>query len=227
MDAHGRLRLDAVARFLQDVAIDDVSETGWGLPDHLWFIRSIRVDVLAAVVEDQEVEVVTWCSGVAPIAAGRRWSLSGALGGRIEVDSVWIHLGPDERPARLDEFGLYAEAAGDREVSTKLRLPDPPAGAERFPWAVRATDVDRHGHVNNSVHWQAVEERLARRGPDPTEPLRAFLDYRQPIDLDDDVSLVEWGETDVQLALVTTDAVKAVARVESLDPVHRSSADAG
>src|SRR4249920_1116498 len=101
MDARGRLRLDAVARFLQDIAIDDVSETGWGLPDHLWFIRSIRIDVLSAVMDDQEVEVVTWCSGVAPLAAGRRWSLTGALGGHIEVDSVWIHLGPDERPARL------------------------------------------------------------------------------------------------------------------------------
>jgi hypothetical protein len=29
-DASGRLRLDAIARFLQDLAIDDVQETGWG-----------------------------------------------------------------------------------------------------------------------------------------------------------------------------------------------------
>ena len=28
IDAHGRVRLDSVARFLQDVAIDDVQETG-------------------------------------------------------------------------------------------------------------------------------------------------------------------------------------------------------
>ena len=45
MDAHGRLRLDSVARFLQDVAIDDVQETGWGLPSHLWFIRRIQIEV--------------------------------------------------------------------------------------------------------------------------------------------------------------------------------------
>ena len=38
MDAAGRLRLDAVARFLQDAAIDDVQETGWGAPDHLWVV---------------------------------------------------------------------------------------------------------------------------------------------------------------------------------------------
>jgi len=216
MDVRGRLRLDAVARFLQDIAIDDVDETGWGLPEHLWFIRSIRVDVLSPVVEERAVELVTWCSGVAALAAGRRWSLSGSRGGRIEVDSVWIHLGPDERPARLDGFGIYAEATGGRRVSTKLHLPDPPPDRARSPWPVRATDIDRHGHVNNAAHWQAVEERLIRRGPDPSQPLRAVLDYRQPIELDDDVSLVEWGDDDCWLALVTDDAVKAVARVERL-----------
>ena len=35
-DATGRLRLDAIARYLQDAAIDDVQETGWGAPEHLW-----------------------------------------------------------------------------------------------------------------------------------------------------------------------------------------------
>ncbi|HXY85181.1 MAG TPA: acyl-ACP thioesterase domain-containing protein, partial [Gaiellaceae bacterium] len=92
MDAHGRLRLDAVARFLQDVAIDDVQETGWGMPEHLWFVRSIRIDVLRPFLDDREAGLTTWCSGVAAIAAGRRWSITGDAGGHIEVDSVWIHL---------------------------------------------------------------------------------------------------------------------------------------
>jgi acyl-ACP thioesterase len=217
MDATGRLRLDAVARYLQDVAIEDVDETGWGLPEHLWFIRSVRVDVLAPFLDDREVELVTWCSGIGPVAAGRRWSLSGDRGGRIEVDSVWIHLGSDERPARLDGFGIYAEATGGRRVSTRLVLPDPAPDAELARWAVRATDIDRHGHVNNASYWQAVEERLIRRGPDPSRPLRVFLEYREPVDADDDVSLAQWGgEEVVHLALVTPDAVKAVARVVAL-----------
>ena len=126
VDAHGRLRLDAVARFLQDIAIDDVQETGWGLPDHLWFVRSILLDVLEPFAGDTEVELTTWCSGVAAIAAGRRWSLTGDAGGRIEVDSVWIHLDAEQRPARIEDFGVYGEAAGGRHVSTKLALPNPP-----------------------------------------------------------------------------------------------------
>jgi hypothetical protein len=36
------------------VAIDDVQETGGGA-DHLWFVRSIRVDVISRSLEDREI----------------------------------------------------------------------------------------------------------------------------------------------------------------------------
>ncbi len=214
MDARGRLRLDAVARFLQDVAIDDVQETGWGMPEHLWFVRRIRVDVLRAFVEDRTVELTTWCSGLAAIAAGRRWSVRGDAGGHVEVDSVWIHLDARASPARIDEFGVYAEAAGGRHVSTKLELPDPPAGAPRTRWSLRATDVDLHGHVNNAVYWQAVEGLLPAFGVDPRRPFRAELDYRQPIDLGEEIDLVLFDDRGrPTVAFVARAAVRAVARL--------------
>lgn len=219
LDVQGRVRLDALARFLQDVAIEDVDETGWGLPEHLWFIRSIRVEVFTPFLADREVELTTWCSGLAAIAAGRRWSLHGDGGGHAEVESSWIHLGPDERPARIEGFGIYAESAHGRSVSTKLELPDPPAAAAGVSWPLRATDIDRHGHVNNAAYWQAVEDRLLRRGPDPGGPLRAWLDYRHPIDLEDDVSLREWDTGPaLHVAFVTPAGVRAVARVEPVRP---------
>ena len=216
VDAHGRLRLDAVARFLQDVAIDDVGETGWGMPEHLWFVRRIRIDVLRPFLADSEVELATWCSGVAAIAAGRRWSVAGDADGRIEVDSVWIHLDARGSPVRIEDFGVYAEAAGGRRVSTRLELPDPPTGAGRRPWALRLADVDLHGHVNNAVYWQAVEELLPALGVDPRRPLRAELEYRQPIDLGAQIELVAFAhEGCAAVAFVSESAgaeVRAVAR---------------
>jgi acyl-ACP thioesterase len=213
MDAAGRVRLDSVARFLQDAAIDDVEETGWGIPEHLWVIRKIRVDVVAPLLNDRSVEIATWCSGVAAIAAGRRWSVQGDAGGRVEIDSVWIHLGPDQRPARIGEFGPYAPAAAGRTVSTKLELPDPPADAPRVQWALRSTDLDANGHVNNAVYWQAVEDWLAREGTDPSSPHRAELDYRDPIDLGDHVDLASFAGDDGGrgLAFMVGDRVRAVA----------------
>ena len=215
LDPHGRVRLDAVARWLQDAAIDDVDETGWGAPEHVWVVRTIRVDVLEPLVGDREVEVVTWCSGVAALAAGRRWSVTGDRGGRIEVDSVWIHLDRNGQPARITEFGVYGSAAGGRRVSTRTALPSPPLDAPRVPWPLRATDVDPHGgHVNNAIHWQAVEHLLARGGPDVRKPLSARLDYREPIDLADAIELVvDADSTRLHAALVDEARTKAVALV--------------
>ena len=219
MDERGRLRLDAVARFLQDVAIEDVSETGWGTPEHLWFIRRIRIEVHEPFLQDREVELVTWCSGLAAIAAGRRWSVAGDAGGRLEVDSVWIHLGPDQRPARIEGFGVYAEATAGRGVSTRLELSPPGDDAPGRPWPLRTSDVDLHGHVNNAVYWEAVEDTLGGSAVDPYRPLAAELDYRDPVDLADRVELVVDGGGDaLSVGFRVGEAMRAVARVTALRP---------
>ena len=215
-DAYGRLRLDAVARSLQDVAMDDVDETGWGSPDHLWVLRHVRIDVMTPVIEDDHVELTTWCSGTAAVAAGRRMSLSGDRGGRVEVESAWIHLGSDARPARIVDFGLYADAAGDRAVSTRLELPVPRTsdGVGR-PWPLRVTDVDLLGHVNNAAYWHAVEERLLTSGLDPLLPMRARLDHRHAIDLQDYLEIVQVVEPGrLGVGFNVEGVVSAVAWVE-------------
>ena len=219
MDANGRLRLDAVARYLQDAATDDAEETGWGTPEHLWVLRSIRIDVVAPSLDDRQIDIVTWGSGVSALAAGRRWSLAGDHGGRVEVDSVWIHLGPDARPARIGGgFDAYAEAAQGRSVSTTLTLPHPPADALRTVWPLRMTDLDVLGHVNNAAYWHAVEHCLADGDTvDLRRPARASLDYRHPIDLGEEVQLAEYVDNGrYALAFVVGAVVKAVSCVEQL-----------
>ena len=208
-DATGRVRLDAVARYLQDAAIDDVAETNWGAPDHLWVLRAVRIDVLRPFLGDGEVSIVTW---------GSRWSLTGDAGGAIEVDSTWIHLGADARPARIGEgFEEYAEAAQGRVASTKLTLLTPATDGNTVAWPLRATDVDRMGHVNNAAYWAAIEHRLAGRRPDLSLPHRARLEYRHPIDLGEQVELAEATHDGRYGAAFLVDGrAKAVAWVEQL-----------
>jgi acyl-ACP thioesterase len=215
MDAGGRVRLDALARFLQDVAIDDVAETGWGVPEHLWFVRRIRVSIVVPLLRDRTLRLRTWCSGVGSIAAGRRWSVEGDAGGRVEVDSVWIHLDAAGRPARIGDFGPYAAAAGGRAVSTRFELPELPATAPRVAWQLRGADVDLHGHVNNAVHWAAVEDAVSASGAvDLRAPLRADLEYREPLDLGDELSVSATTEGDrVLVGLRVGETVCAVARL--------------
>jgi acyl-ACP thioesterase len=224
-DQEGRLRLDAVMRFLQDVATDDVDETGWGAPEHLWVVRHARIDVLEPVLETGDVELLTWCNGTASLAAGRRLSIVAERGGRIEVDSVWIHLGPDARPARIEGFGVYAASAEGRLVTTRLDLPEPTvrgtAGARhqvsRSRWPIRFADLDVMGHVNNAAYWAAVEECLARSQVETRRPLRACMDHRHPLDLGDAVDVVTaWDDHGAALAFAVEGVTRAVARVDAL-----------
>ena len=62
--------------------------------------------------------------------------------------------------------------------------------------------------MNNAVHWQAVEHALPVAGR-----LRAELDYRQPLDLEDELELATFDNC---LALLSEDAVKAVARIDPI-----------
>jgi acyl-ACP thioesterase len=228
MDPQGRLRLDAIARFLQEIAIDDVDETGWGTPDHLWFVRRMRIDVVEPFLADRGVELVTWCSGLSTVAAGRRWSLTGDRGGRIEVDSVWIHLDPDQRPARITRFDAYARAACGRRVSAKPQLADPATDGPRSLWPLRASDVDLHGHVNNTVYWQAIEHVLLGAGPEPRRPLRARLEFREPLDLGDRLELAVSGdEHHLAIGFVADGRIKAVAAITDLRKPARVPTAAG
>jgi acyl-ACP thioesterase len=208
VDAAGRLRLDAVARYLQDVASDDVVDAGWAEAEHVWIVRRTEIEVVSWVDGDETVELATWCSGVAASAAARRTSIVGDGGGRVETETIWIHLDGAGRPLRLDErfHALYGPSAAGRRAPTRLELPDPPADAPRRPWPLRRTDVDRLGHVNNAAYWAAVEELL----PAEPGPLRARLEYRRPVDLGDAVELAQW---DGGLAFVVAGETRAVAQV--------------
>ena len=218
-DATGRLRLDAVARYLQDAAIDDVAETNWGAPEHLWVLRAVRIDVLRPFLEDGEVDIVTWGSSFSSLAAGRRWSLTGDAGGAIEVDSTWIHLGR-RRAAGAHRRGLRGVRRG-RAGTRRVDEAHAPRARDRRETASRGRCARR-----TSTAWgTSTTRRTGRRSstaspgatPDLRLPHRARLEYRHPIDLGEQVELAEaTHDGRYGAAFVVDGHAKAVAWVEQL-----------
>ena len=200
----GRLRLDALARYLQDVSNDDTRAAGLG--DDGWVVRRTAVEIRRVPVLGEELELHTFCSGTGGRWAERRVRVDGDRGGAVDAVSLRVHVDlRSGRPIPLSErfFELYGEAAAGRTVRARLLHPDPPADADAArTWPLRATDFDVMAHMNNAAYWMVVEEELVRRR-DLRAPLRAELEFRAAIEPGDDVRLVSTdGGADLRLWLV-------------------------
>jgi acyl-ACP thioesterase len=213
----GTLRLDALARFLQDVAADDAADVG--LRSATWVVRRTALDVAGRPRFGERIELTTFCGGLGSRWAERRTVVVGPTS-RIEAASVWVYV--DEasgRPAALPARFLeaYEESAAGRTVSSRLTLPAPQddTTTERRPWPLRPTDFDVLGHVNNSVYWAIVEDA-------PLVDGIVELEYRSAIDPSTEVELVVSGSRGERW-LVSDAGVHAAARITSRPSASRTS----
>jgi acyl-ACP thioesterase len=182
-----RLRLDALACYLQDVASDDVDDIA---VEGAWVLRRSALAVARFPRYREEVELTTFCSGTGSRWAERRTTLAVEGTSVVEAVAIWVYVDRRGRPARLEDwfFDRYGEAAGGRRISGRLRLPPPSDGLTTRPWPVRTTDFDLLRHMNNSAYWHAVEDELARLVPGSV-PVNAELEHRAAIEPDDPVEL--------------------------------------
>ena len=180
----GRVRLDALACWLQDIAYADVADAGL---DRVaaWVVRRIRIRVDRFPRFRQRFELTTFCSGLGRMWAERRTDIV-AVGERepaVEAVTLWVHLDPDRwRPKVFSEheIAVYAGPPPHRRVSAKLRHPVPRAADGGRPWMFRLTDCDVADHVNNAVYFEPLEEELLA-GPEPDpERIDVEVEYRTP-----------------------------------------------
>ncbi len=219
VDPEGRCRLDALARYAQDVARDDAADSGIADPMN-WVVRRTMIEVEAEPVFEEPVELTTWCSGYGSRWAERRTDIRGEAGGRVEAVALWVRIdGRTGRPVRLSDefFGIYGEACDGRRVSARLSLPSrPPDGAEKRRWELRFSDLDVLGHVNNAAQWATIEEALdmvgvSRRG------MRAELEHAGSLERGGEVTL-SWVAADggVDTWLMSGDVPGNAVRVRPL-----------
>lgn len=188
----GRLRLDAIARYLQDVSSDDTTDAGLE-NDMAWVVRRMVVDVEHLPGFREPLELATWCSGTGSRWAERRVSIQGADGARIESASIWVTVDIDSgRPIPLgqDFWEIYGATAQGRTVRSRLSHPTTiPDDVRRVPWSARFADFDLLGHVNNAVYGAMVEEVLAGRR-DLRPPVRVEIEYRSALEQGASVDLL-------------------------------------
>jgi acyl-ACP thioesterase len=161
-DANGVIRLDGVARVLQDVATDDWEDTGLESND-TWVVRrtNIRVADGGRWPRYKEVlTVTTWCGGTGAAWAERRTNISAHGRLLVEAAALWVPVDPSGQPVRIKPafYDVYGEAMQGRKVSGRIPVPVVADDAQLLSWPLRRADLDIVGHVNNAAVWQAVTE---------------------------------------------------------------------
>lgn len=193
VDPTGRLRLDALTRYTQDVSNDDTRDAG--LADDLAFVvRTTTVDVYQPGVFGEDLTISTFCGRLGKRWAERRLTVNGSAGAHYEVATLWVHIDVDSgRPLALSDDFLhhYGEAAMGRTVRAKQTVPKPAAltvAKDRRPWPLRAVDFDTFAHMNNAAYWAVIEEDLLTHPALP--PTRTTIEYGAGIGPADEVTIV-------------------------------------
>jgi acyl-ACP thioesterase len=214
----GRLRLDALAQFLQDLAAND-AEDAEVVRDRGWVLRRMELDVtrLPAIYED--VVITTWCSGVGSRWAERSTTLDDTRaleGGRcVAAKALWVYIDlATGAPVPLSDTFHEVYGRDVPKVRARLQHPGPPADAKRRPWPLRITDFDVFGHVNNAVYWSAVEDELAT-WLDGRHIAHCEVEYRAGIDPGDVPELAVVAGDQLALWFMVGDEVRASAVVRA------------
>jgi acyl-ACP thioesterase len=172
----GRVRLDGLARWVQDIAYADVDDAQVA-DESVWVVRRMRFRVERFPRFGEDVEALTFCSGYGRLWAERRVDFR-SESGRVEITGVWVHLNPRSGlPAPLPESfdRLWAESAQGRKVKARLRHPNPAGDEAASEWFFRRSDVDIAQHINNAAYWAPIEEVLG----DP-DAMDAEIEFREP-----------------------------------------------
>jgi acyl-ACP thioesterase len=181
------LRLDGVARMLQDIATDDWDDTGIDSTD-TWVVRRTALRVAPGgrwPRYKDRLTLTTWCGGVGAAWAERRtnFELDGQL--LLEAVALWVPIDPSGHPVRIrpEFYEIYGEAIRERKVSGRVAKPTVAPDATTRPWPLRRADLDVVGHVNNAAVWQAVSEIV-------TEPVSSVtVVHHGPVESGHDVTL--------------------------------------
>ncbi|MBL1079149.1 acyl-[acyl-carrier-protein] thioesterase [Nocardia sp. 2] len=220
-DIEENLRLDAIARYAMDLGYDNLGAVPEGDLHPAWIVRRTVIDVRQPIRFSERVHMRRWPSGLSNRWCNIRCEFRSDSGGLIETEQFLINIDLEAgRMARMSEPFMDSMRPFTTEHRLRWRaalreIMEPTA--ERTPYPLRITDIDRHGHVNNAVHWAAVAEGMALHQNSSTAPYRVILEHAGPIMSGDKVTLRSWtGDSGLHVQLEVDGTARTLALIEPL-----------
>jgi len=220
VDEHLALRLDGVARYIQEAGAENLVDAGEAEQHPHWIVNRTVIDVKEPVGFPNTVALSRWCSALSTRWCTMRVDLVGSEGGLIETEGFWIAINKNTlTPMRVSDTLVekFASTTDEHRLKWRTWLEHPAPQHDVRPFALRRTDIDVFEHVTNTAYWHAIHEVMALHPEVCVPPYRAVVEYRRPIRYGEDVEIAtqRCGE-EVQVALTVGGDTRASALIRRL-----------
>src|ERR1700751_4425170 len=222
IDEHKKLRLDGVARYIQEVGAEHLGDANLADVHPHWIVLRTVIRVLKPIEIPTEITFRRWWAALSPRWCNMRVQLEGSDGGRIETEGFWICMNKDTlTPSRFtdDCMALFGSTTDHHRLKWRPWLTEPIVDGciIETPFPLRRTDIDLFEHVNNTIYWHGVHEILGQTPELEGAPYRAVLEYRNPIKFGESVTICSQRRDDaVRMQFVVGDDVRAAALVRKI-----------
>lgn len=236
IDPDTRLRLDGVAKYLEEIAWENLQATNFHITDPFWIVRRTVIDVVSPITWPDRLHLRRWCDALSTRWTAMRVRIAGDEGGLIETEAFWINIGESTgMPTRISDEGLSFLQTMTVEHRLKWRPwlsePAPPESGSDLHFPLRATDIDQFNHVNNAAYWQAVEQYLVDYPSLIAQPYRAIIEYNAPTLAGEDVMVrgrLEAGDgaqPTLRLWFMVGDSVRTAVCIRPLPTENAGAAE--
>ena len=177
----GRVRLDALARFTQDIAYADAVEAGLSKTAQ-WVVRRTRMRVESFPRFGRPLELATFCSGLGPHvgrAADQHRQRRRRLGSRSSrYGYTWTRSPGGRRRCAKTSWPCGASPPEGERSAPDSTIPVLTGRSDAFEWRFRGTECDLAGHINNAAYFLPLEEELVQ--DDDPASIDVEIEYRSP-----------------------------------------------
>lgn len=199
IDQQMRVRLDAVARYLQDIANDNIAVTEFAATDPFWIVRRTVIDVHSPITWPADISLERWCGALSTRWTNMRVRVSAdhqtnrfnpdpRPPGRIETEAFWINVNEQGMPSRLSDqaLSMLSQMTDEHRLRWRAMNPEkaPDPASLMLPdreHTLRITDFDPFKHLNNAAYLEAVEDELVEHADLVDQPHRVVIEYLRPI----------------------------------------------
>lgn len=162
IDEHQQLRLDGVARYIQEVGAEHLADAQLAEVHPHWIVLRTVIDVINPIELPSDITFHRWCAALSTRWCSMRVQLQGSAGGRIETEGFWICVNKDTlTPSRLtdDCIARFGSTTENHRLKWRPWLTGPNIDGTETPFPLRRTDIDPFEHVNNTIGWSRLHHQ--------------------------------------------------------------------